>query len=249
MDIVANKHKVGSLFAGVGGVCQAFKDASTEVVWANEIDNNASITYKLNHKSTRFIHDDIKNISQKNLEKIDILTAGFPCQPFSQAGHGKGFQDERGELFFDVVRLIEEMKPKAYFLENVKTLATHDKGNTFKVIKNELIDSGYSFIPFVLNASEYTDIPQGRERIYIVGFKDESEYFFDKPIKINKNHLVKNYNYSASFQIPTKRNNKHIGVRKFLDSSTIQENDYYNNSNNKIHQRVQEAVVCQDTVY
>ncbi len=89
MDIVANKHKVGSLFAGVGGVCQAFKDASTEVVWANEIDNNASITYKLNHKSTRFIQDDIKNISQKNLEKIDILTAGFPSQPFSQAGHGK----------------------------------------------------------------------------------------------------------------------------------------------------------------
>jgi len=243
------KYKIGSLFAGVGGVCQAFKNSSTNVIWANEIDNNASMTYKLNHETTKLIQDDIKNISQKKLEKIDILTAGFPCQPFSQAGHGKGFQDERGELFFDVVRLLKEMKPKAYFLENVKTLATHDKGNTFKVIKNELIDAGYSFIPFILNASEYTSIPQGRERIYIVGFKDESDYFFNKPIKMNKNSIVTNCSYSTAFKIPTKIDNKHMGVQNFLDSSTVQENDYYSDTNNKIHQRVQEAVICKDTVY
>lgn len=243
------EYKVGSLFAGVGGVCQAFKDASTKVVWANEIDKNASITYKMNHKSTELIEDDIKNISQENLEKVDILTAGFPCQPFSQAGHGKGFQDERGELFFDVVRLLKEMQPKAYFLENVKTLATHDKGNTFKVIKNELLDAGYSFIPFILNASEYTNIPQGRERIYIVGFKGESEYFFDKPIKINQKNIMTNCNYSTSFKIPNKINNVHTGVRNFLDATTIQDNDYYGDINNKIHKRVQEAVICKDTVY
>ena len=243
------EYKVGSLFAGVGGVCQAFKDSHTKVVWANEIDTNASMTYKLNHESTRLIQDDIKNISQKDLENIDILTAGFPCQPFSQAGHGKGFQDERGELFFDVVRLLKELQPKAYFLENVKTLATHDKGNTFKVIKDELVEAGYSFIPFILNASEYTNIPQGRERIYIVGFKGESEYYFNKPIKTNKTNIMTNCNYSCSFKIPPKITYVHKGVRSFLDSTTIQENDYYSDSNNKIHQRVREAVVCKDTVY
>lgn len=244
-----SNYKVGSLFAGVGGVCQAFKNSSTKVIWANEIDNNASTTYMLNHKTTKLIQDDIKNISKNNLESIDILTAGFPCQPFSQAGHGKGFKDERGELFFDVIRLLKEMQPKAYFLENVKTLATHDKGNTFKIIKDELISAGYSFIPFILNAAEYTHIPQGRERIYIVGFKDESDYFFDMPIKINQNNKAPSCNLSNSFRIPTKIYKKTMGVQNFLDSSTIQENDYYTNNSNKIHQRVQEAVRCKDTVY
>lgn len=244
-----SSYRVGSLFAGVGGVCQAFKNSSTEVIWANEIDNNASLTYKLNHKTTKLIQDNIKNISKNNLESIDILTAGFPCQPFSQAGHGKGFQDERGELFFDVVRLLKEMQPKAYFLENVKTLATHDKGNTFEIIKNELASAGYSFIPFILNAAEYTHIPKGRERIYILGFKDESDYFFDKPIKINQNNKAMKCNQSNSFKIPTKIDKKPVGVENFLDSSTIQENDCYTNNSNKIHLRVQEAVKCKDTVY
>jgi len=244
-----SKYQVGSLFAGVGGVCQAFKDSSCDVIWANEIDNKACITYKLNHKNTDLIEDDIRKLSKENLKKIDILTAGFPCQPFSQAGYGKGFQDERGELFFDLVRLLKEMQPKAYFLENVKTLATHDKGNTFKIIKDELLNAGYSFIPFILNAAEYTHIPQGRERIYIVGFKNESDYFFDKPIKINQNNNVFNCNYSHSFKIPSKIDKKTMGVQNFLDFSTIQENDYYTNNDNKIHQRVREVVKCKDTVY
>ncbi len=141
------------------------------------------------------------------------------------------------------------MQPKAYFLENVKTLATHDKGNTFKVIKDELTNAGYSFIPFILNASEYTHIPQGRERIYIVGFKDEANYFFDKPVKINQNNMASNCNHSNSFKIPVKINNNSEGVQSFLDSSTVQENDYYTNNDNKIHQRVQEAVTCKKTVY
>ncbi len=144
-----SKYQVGSLFAGVGGVCQAFKDSSCNVIWANEIDSKACITYRLNHVDTNLIEKDVKQLSKNNLEKIDILTAGFPCQPFSQAGHGKGFDDERGELFFDVVRLLKDLQPKAYFLENVKTLASHDNGNTFSRIKDELKQAGYSFIPFI----------------------------------------------------------------------------------------------------
>lgn len=244
-----SKYQVGSLFAGVGGVCQAFKDSSCDVVWANEIDNKACITYKLNHKNTNLIEDDVKQLSKKNLKKIDILTAGFPCQPFSQAGHGKGFDDERGELFFDVVRLLKDLTPKAYFLENVKTLASHDKGNTFDKIKKELKQAGYSFIPFILNASEYTDIPQGRERIYIVGFKNECKYSFEKPTKVNNIDNIKDCLLSQSFQIPNKLTKPIKKVKSFLDESTVLPNDIYNNLDNKIHKRVRDAVIDKDTVY
>ncbi len=244
-----NKYKVGSLFAGVGGVCQAFKDSSCDVIWANEIDKNACITYRLNHKDTELLEGDIQRLSKDNLQNIDILTAGFPCQPFSQAGHGKGFNDDRGQLFFDVARLLKDLQPSAYFLENVKTLASHDKGNTFNTIKKELKDSGYSFIPFVLNAAEHTEIPQGRERIYIVGFKGEESYSYENPIKVNDLNSVEECILSSSFKIPTRLNRAPKKVKSFLDKSTVAPNDIYNNLDNKIHQRVIDAAVNEDTVY
>jgi len=246
------QYKIGSLFAGVGGICQGFKNTNRcNVIWSNEYDKNACISYKENHKNTFLIEDDIKNISKYNLEEVDILTAGFPCQPFSQAGHGKGFEDERGKLFFEVTKLIKELQPKAYFLENVRTLATHNKGKTFDIIRKEIKELNYSFIPFVLNASEYTDIPQGRERIYIVGFKNEGDYFFDKPIK--ENLLIKdNIEYckkSRNFRLPKKRANKLKDIKEFLEPDTVLENDIYNKKDNKIHQRVREAVISDKTVY
>ncbi len=242
-----NQYKVGSLFAGVGGICQAFKDADCDVVWANEFDSKACETYRLNHLTVDLIEDDVKNLSKKNLSKIDILTAGFPCQPFSQAGHGKGFNDKRGQLFFDVIRLLKELKPKAYLLENVRTLATHDNKNSFKTIKEELTNAGYSFIPFILNASEYVNIPQGRERIYLVGFKNESEYFFNEPTKIND--IDAKGKLSKSFRIPEKSNKPLKNVYNFLDSSTVSSNDIYNKLDNKIHKRVIAAVKDNNTVY
>ncbi len=247
-----NKYKVGGLFAGIGGICQGFKNTNRcHVVWSNELDKNACITYKENHKNTLLVEDDVKNLSKNNLENIDILTAGFPCQPFSQAGHGKGFEDERGKLFFEVARLIDELQPKAYFLENVRTLSTHNKGKTFKIIREEISKLGYSFIPFILNASEYTDIPQGRERIYIVGFKNEGNYYFDKPIKenfLNKND-IENCQKSKQFQIPKKRKNRLKNIKEFLEPDTVLENDIYNKLDNKIHQRVIESVKKETTVY
>lgn len=242
-------YRVGSLFAGIGGICQAFKNSGCKVVWANEIDKKACITYKLNYKDTQLIECDIKKLSKDNLTSVDILTAGFPCQPFSQAGHGRGFEDERGKLFFDVIRLMKDLQPKAYFLENVKTLATHNKGKTFNIVKNELKNVGYSFIPFVLNASEHTYIPQGRERIYIVGFKNENQYFFDKPIKFNKKDEIKQNLLSKSFKIPPKTGISPKKIKEFLDKSTILQNDIYNNLDNEIHRRVIKAVQNEDTVY
>lgn len=244
------KYSVGSLFAGVGGVCQAFKNSAFNIAWANEFDNKACVTYKLNHANTLLFEQDVQSLNTKKLSPIDVLTAGFPCQPFSQAGHGKGFDDERGKLFFEVVRFLDELQPQAYFLENVKTLATHNNGKTFEVIRDKLKEIGYSFIPFILNAAEHTNIPQGRERIYIVGFKNESEYYFDKPIKenlINNSKIIAPF--SSSFAIPKKEINLRREVHSFLDKKTVLESDLYNNLANPIHRKVQEAVINPQIVY
>jgi DNA (cytosine-5)-methyltransferase 1 len=242
------KHKVGSLFAGVGGICQAFMDSKCNVIWANEIDSKACETYKLNHKEVNLIENDIKNIGKENLTEIDILTAGFPCQPFSHAGQGKGFEDERGQLFFDVIRILKELQPKVLLLENVKTLATHDGKCTFNRIKNEIKNAGYSFIPFILNSAECTNIPQSRERIYIVGFRGENDYYFDEPVHSNENSHSKS-KLSSKFVIPKKLKKTNKEVKEFLDRSTIIDSDIYCNYENIIHKRIISAVKKENTVY
>jgi DNA (cytosine-5)-methyltransferase 1 len=242
-----NKYTVGSLFAGVGGICQAFKNAGCNVLWANEIDKHSCKTYRLNHKETILIEDDVRNIRHEILQHVDILTAGFPCQPFSQAGKGKGFDDERGLLFHEVTRLLKELSPEAYLLENVKTLATHKNGSSFELIRKEIYDSNYSFIPFILNASEYSEIPQGRERLYIIGFKNEKGFFYDKPVK--ENYYFDDNTKSSSFKIPTKRQHKCDDIYKYLEKTSTSIDDYYNDINNKIHRIVLEGVKSKNNVY
>lgn len=247
------EYKIGSLFAGVGGICQAFKDVGCRVVWANENSRYSCQTYRLNHPETTLFEKDIQLLSSDELEKVDILTAGFPCQPFSVAGHGKGFDDPRGELFYEIIRLLNELQPAAFFLENVKTLATHSGGKSFRIVKDAIKQAGYSFLPFVLKAHEYSEIPQGRERIYIVGFKGEPEYSFDKPIKETAKLILPNFNgetlLSASFQIPAKFAGELKKVKDFCDTSTAEESDYYREDGNIIHQRVCRDAVDEDKVY
>lgn len=244
-----SQYSVGSLFAGVGGICQAFKDLSCNVVWANENDKNSCKTYKLNHKDTELIDEDVKKLTKEDVEGIDILTAGFPCQPFSQAGHGRGFEDERGKLFDDLIRLLKDLEPKAYLLENVKTLATHDGGKSFEYVRKEITDAGYSFIPFVLKAHEHTEIPQGRERIYMVGFRGEPEYFFTKPVKTNSQMNFADAPCSLSFRIPILSEKKLKSIKEFLEHSTVDSSDYYDKSDSKIHQTVRESVIDENKVY
>ncbi len=185
-----SKYKVASLFAGIGGIDLGFKRAGALPVWANEIDNYCAITFRANHKNTKLIVDDICNVKGSDIPKVDILTGGFPCQPFSVAGYRKGFEDDRGNLFFQIMRLVDEMeennnKPRIIFLENVKNLKTHDKCNTFRVIKEELEDRGYYVAPYVLNTSEYGNLPQNRERIFIICFLNvEDAEKFHCPSKI-----------------------------------------------------------------
>jgi len=244
-----SNYNVGSLFAGVGGICQAFKDISCNVLWANENDKNSCKTYELNHLDTKLIESDVKSLTKDDVESIDILTAGFPCQPFSQAGHGRGFEDDRGKVFFDLIRLMKELQPKAYLLENVKTLVTHNGGKSFETVRNEIIGAGYSFIPFVLKTHEYTEIPQGRERIYIVGFRNEPEYFFAAPVKINSQMNFGNASCSASFRIPSASGSEPKSVRDFLEHSTVLPDDYYDKPDNIIHERVREKVTDESKVY
>ena len=172
------------LFAGIGGIRLGFEQAfgrDIEFVFASEIDKYARETYYANFGEVPF--GDITQIDEKSIPPFDVLLAGFPCQAFSVAGHRKGFEDTRGTLFFDVMRIAAHHKPKVIFLENVKGLVGHDKGKTFKVILETLKELGYSVKYQILNAKDY-GVPQNRERIYIVGFLDnEAEFEFPKPVE------------------------------------------------------------------
>lgn len=162
------KYKAIDLFAGIGGTRIAFHNTNkVNFVFSSEFDNFAQKTYKANFGEMP--SGDITQISSSEIPVHDILIAGFPCQAFSQAGKQLGFEDTRGTLFFDIARILNEKRPKSFLLENVKNLVRHDKGKTFKVIKNTLLELGYSVHHKVLRARDF-GVPQNRERIYIVGF-------------------------------------------------------------------------------
>ena len=159
------------MFAGIGGIDLGFEQAGCEIVWANEIDKHACKTYRLNFGDEYLVEGDIKDISTKDIPRFDILTAGFPCQAFSSVGLLQGFDDPRGNLFFEIIRVVKDIKPRVVFLENVANLLKHDEGNTFKVIKSMLEELGYKVLFQVMNAKEYGNLPQQRNRIYIVVFR------------------------------------------------------------------------------
>lgn len=180
--------KTIDLFAGVGGIRLGFEQAGFETVWANDFEPKCADTYDLNFGDKALTVADITKVNEKNIPDCDFVIGGFPCQAFSIAGYRKGFEDEkgRGNLFLDVARIIKEKKPVGFMLENVKNLKGHDHGNTFKVIKETLEALGYHIKAEVLNSMDYGNVPQNRERIYIVGFKDKAvldRFEFPKPIK------------------------------------------------------------------
>ena len=180
---------VGSMFAGIGGICLAFKKAGCKIVWANEIDRAACKTYRLNFGDAYLVQGDIKKISPKEIPHFDILTAGFPCQAFSSVGLKDGFDDPRGNLFFDIVRIAKATKPKAILLENVANLEKHDDGRTFDVIKKSLLELGFQVTYKVMNACEYGNRPQQRNRIFIVAFRHKKNFrrfAFPAPVKLTK---------------------------------------------------------------
>jgi DNA (cytosine-5)-methyltransferase 1 len=169
------------LFAGVGGIRLGFERAGFETVFANDYEPKCKDTYDLNFSNTPLTIEDLQKVEIDDLPDFDFLLGGFPCQPFSVAGYRQGFKDERGRgnLFFRTIDILKAKKPTGFLLENVKNLYTHDDGNTFRVISDELDKAGYRIEAKVLNSMEYGNVPQNRERVYIVGFLKETEYIYN----------------------------------------------------------------------
>ncbi|KAI4453088.1 cytosine-specific methyltransferase [Holotrichia oblita] len=226
------EYKLASLFAGIGGIDLGFENAGFESVWANDIDKFAAVTFKANHKAD-FVLDSICNIKAKDIPSVSILAGGFPCQAFSIAGYKKGFEDERGSLFFEIARLLREFKeqkrlPQVVFLENVKNLYTHDNGRTFKHIKEELEDIGYHITEKILNTCEYGNTPQNRERIYIIGFLDKKKkdnFKWPQPIKLTNT------------------------IDKVVDWNKKQDKNFYYTRNMKCYPLLSENIKNKNSIY
>lgn len=188
------KFKFIDLFAGIGGFHIAFHNAGAECVFVSEWNEPARKTYEANFrtvspkvfKNGNFI-GDITKVESKKIPDFDIICGGFPCQPFSQAGHKKGFEDERGNLFFKVADIIKTKKPKAFFLENVRHLFKHDDGKTFATIKKILEEElGYSLFFKIVKGTDF-NVPQHRPRLFMVGFRNRKIKFqFPEPVALTK---------------------------------------------------------------
>lgn len=189
MDIGLKQNKVASLFAGIGGICLGFKQAGFDIVWANEMDPAACKTYRHNFGDKYLVEGDIRNIRADSLPDFNVLVAGFPCQPFSIAGKQRGFEDDRGNLFFEIGKIIDKRRPRVVFLENVANLIEHDNGRTFLVIYSVLAQYGYTVCYRTLFANEYGNVPQVRHRVYIVAFKnldDCDKFHYPEPLPLTK---------------------------------------------------------------
>ena len=191
------KPTFADLFAGIGGIRLGFEEAGFRCVWSNEYDKRAAITYEANFRNDGLRVEDIRKVQADEIPDFDVLCAGFPCQPFSIAGVSKklslgrpvGFDDTtQGTLFHEIARIIAAKKPRAFFLENVKNLETHDKGRTFAVIESTLRGLGYSFFHKVINAKQV--LPQNRERIFMIGFREPGPEFVFPDIGIKKTKVA-----------------------------------------------------------
>lgn len=174
------------LFAGLGGFRLALESCGAKCVYSNEWDKNAQDIY---YKNFNDMPDgDITKVDEKTVPNHDILCAGFPCQAFSISGKQKGFADSRGTLFFDVARIVKEKKPKVVFMENVKNFASHDEGRTLAIVKATMEELGYVFFQKVLNSVDF-NVPQKRERIYMVCFRKDlniTEFKYPSPMKLQR---------------------------------------------------------------
>jgi DNA (cytosine-5)-methyltransferase 1 len=235
---------VVGLFAGIGGIEEGFSQAGFDIVAANEIDKYAAATYALNHKHLLVV-DDIANVNSQDLlpnkQKVTVLTGGFPCQPFSVAGYRKGFEDSRGNVFWEIHRLVQEIDPDVVFLENVKNLESHDQGRTFKTIVQALegtvgdpngkhLRRGYHVKSIVLNAKDF-GVPQNRERIYIVAFKSKAA--FDK------------------FKFPNPQSSKFPSPKlgDFIDFSSKVDKKYYYDESRPFYSDLLAGVAEEGVVY
>ena len=172
------------LFAGCGGFRNGMESAGFSTGFANDIDPRSQQTYEVNTPNINFECKSLVDIEPNELPEFDCLTGGFPCQPFSMAGKGLGFEDTRGTLFFNIAEILRVKRPQMFLLENVKQLYHHDSGRTFKRILEVLEDDlGYTVHTEVLNTLDY-GLPQNRQRVFIVGFREQTDFRFPEPTKL-----------------------------------------------------------------
>jgi len=222
------RYKTIDLFAGIGGIRLGFEKAGFTTTFANDFEEQCKRTYDVNFKDSKLVVEDMRKIGIEDLPEFDFLLGGFPCQAFSIAGYRQGFGDEkgRGNLFFDVVRILEAKKPMGFLLENVKNLKSHDNGKTFEIILKTLEDLGYYVKTKVLNSMDYGNIPQNRERIYIVGFRDKKHIDnFSFPQKTPLTNGISNI-------LEKKVDNKYY----YNDKPLFERLKKYNFSENKVYQ-------------
>lgn len=224
---MTEKLRTIDLFAGIGGIRIGFEKAGFETVFSNDFEPTCKQTFDMNFSSPKLTLGDIREIKSDDIPDFDYLLGGFPCQAFSVAGYREGFNDRkgRGNLFLEIARIIKHKQPKGFLLENVKNLKGHDHGNTFKVISKTLTDLGYFIKSDVLNSMDYGNVPQNRERIYIVGFKDQEileKYEFPKKCILDKS------------------------VRDILDNDVDQKYYYMGKP---LYSRIKDDVISEETVY
>ncbi len=181
------KIRLGTVFSGIGAIEQALKRSSREYeqVFACDIDRSVKASYFANYEiSNDRWFDDIHDIDGKYfVDNTDLLVGGSPCQSFSMVGKREGLEDFRGLLVYEFIRLVKEIKPAVFIFENVKGLLSHDKGNTWQILAESFMSIGYTIHWKVLNAKDY-GIPQNRERLFVVGFKDFRFFSFPTPIPL-----------------------------------------------------------------
>ena len=222
-------YKIASLFAGVGGIDLGFEQTGGfQTIWANEFDSKAKETFRMNNDA-ELSTVDIREVNVKDVPDIDVLLSGFPCTSFSVAGYRKGFEDENsGDLFFETLRIIKAKQPRVIFLENVKNLVSHDNGKTFRIITDALEQNGYKIKYQVLNAKDFGNIPQNRERIYIVGFKNDDDYQrFEFPFPID---LTKS-------------------IHDMLEENVIDDSLFYSKEKNVFYDELEKNILNEDTIY
>lgn len=217
------------LFAGIGGFRLSMQRFGGRCVYSSEFNEAAQMTYLHNYGEVPF--GDITSRQTKAFipEHFDVLCGGFPCQAFSVAGYRRGFEDARGTLFFEVADIIRSHRPRAVFLENVKNLQTHDHGKTFAVIKGTLEELGYTVNSKVLNAMDYADVPQNRERIIIVAFDsaqvpDCGRFEFPAPVKLTRT------------------------IHDMIDDS-VDDERYFYREEHIYYKKLREAMLSRDTTY
>lgn len=236
--------KAASLFAGIGGFCLGFNEKQIKTVWAIENDPTAVVTYKLNIENAQIIENNEKpasiedvSVFKHNLEPVDILHAGFPCQSFSQAGEKRGFEDPRGKLFFEIIRIITEFKdrkPSVVILENAPYLRSGEGGAWFLEISNAIKKAGYWFRESnsaELDTYDLTELPQKRKRLFMVAFS---------------NKHFKN----GKYEFPRQTNNEQKKLHNYIDFyGCIEDDSYYLPKDNRYYQMISRVANGEKCIY